>query len=116
MINVTKTRSSRIKGSPRNGSDMTKDGAQLLGFGIVISVAIFFVYWLFAWNNSITDIVLIKGVDISQITWINILIDPVAQGAAYLYNASLFFWTIGILSIVIFLCCLVSAIIMMIMK
>jgi len=113
---MTKTRSTRIKGNPKRDKDSEKMGAQAIGMGVLISVAIFFVYWLFAWNSSITQIVLIKGIDMSQVTWINVLIDPIAQGAAYLYNQSLFFWTIGILSIVVFLCILIPAIIYMNMK
>lgn len=109
---MTKTTSRRYKGN--GGRTLTFNvnsgsaGAILL-MGIVVSALIFFVYWLFAWNNSITQIVLINGIDMAQLTWINVLIDPVAQGAAYLYAPSLFFWTTGVFAIIVFVCFLIPA-------
>lgn len=111
---MTKTTSRRYKG---NGGttisfDTKMEPAPLyILTGVFVSAIIFFAYWLFAWNNSITQIVLINGIDMAKITWVNVLIDPVAQGAAFLYAPSMFFWTVGLFAMVVFLCFLIPALV-----
>ena len=109
---MTKTTSRRYKGNVGKTYTVKMDAqpaGAIIVMGIFVSAAVFFIYWLFGWNNSITQVVLINGIDMAQLTWINVLIDPVAQGAAYLHAQSLFFWSVGIFSIVIFACFLIPA-------
>lgn len=102
---MAKTKSGRTKGNVENSVTLSLSmGAPYacVMTGIFFAAVIFFGYWLFGWNNSITQKVLIDGMDMTRLTWVNVLIDPVAQGAAMLYNQNLFFSTVGVFALVVF--------------